>query len=227
MPQTWNQVCEIFNVWGNDFIGQFPSSHGNKFILVAVDYVFKWAEVQSLPSSDARAVVKFLKKLFSRFGTPRTIISDWGTHFCNSQLANTLKCYGVSHRLATPYHPQTSGQVEVSNNELKQILEKSVGHHRKDWVDHLDDALWAYRTSYKTPLGATPYRLVFGKACHLPVELVHRAYWAIKQLNCDHHLANQMRKFQLSELDEWRTMAYKNSLLYKKRAKDYHDQHIH
>ncbi|XP_039118629.1 uncharacterized protein LOC120254620 [Dioscorea cayenensis subsp. rotundata] len=178
------------------------------------------------PTSDARVVVKFLKKLFSRFGAPRTIISDRGTHFCKSQFANTLKRYGVFHRVGTPYHPQTSGQVEVSNRELKRILEKSVSQHRKDWADHLDDALWAYRTACKTPLGATPYRLVYRKACHLPVELEHKTYWAIKQLNFDPQLIGHKRKFQLSELDEWRTMAYENSLLYKKRIKEYHDRHI-
>ncbi|GJU25174.1 reverse transcriptase domain-containing protein [Tanacetum coccineum] len=115
MPQNAIQVCEIFDVWGIDFMGPFPSSRGNKYILVAVDYLSKWVEAKALPTNDARVVVKFLKSLFARFGTPRAIISDRGTHFCNDQFAKVMSKYGVTHRLATAYHPQTSGQVEVSN----------------------------------------------------------------------------------------------------------------
>ncbi|GJW14049.1 reverse transcriptase domain-containing protein [Tanacetum coccineum] len=103
-------ICEIFDVWGIDFMGPFPSSQGNKYILVAVDYLSKWVEAKVLHNNDARVVVKFLKSLFARFGTPRAIISDHGTHFCNDKFAKVMSKYGVTHRLATAYHPQTSGQ---------------------------------------------------------------------------------------------------------------------
>ncbi|GJX95697.1 reverse transcriptase domain-containing protein [Tanacetum coccineum] len=155
--------------------GPFPSSHGNKYILVAVDYLSKWVEAKALPTNDARVVVKFLKSLFARFGTPRAIISDRGTYFCNDQFAKVMSKYGVTHRLATAYHPQTSGQVEVSNRGLKRILERTVGENRASWSDKLDDALWAFRTAFKTPIGCTPYKLVYGKSCHLPIELEHKA----------------------------------------------------
>nr|GEX30256.1 reverse transcriptase domain-containing protein [Tanacetum cinerariifolium] len=168
MPQNSIQVCEIFDVWGIDFMGPFSSSRGNKYILVAVDYLSKWVEANELPTNDARVVCKFLKNLFARFGVPRAIISDRGTHFCNDQFTKVIQKYGVTHRLSTPYHPQTSGQVEVSIRGLKRILERAVGENRASWSDKLNDALWAFRTAYKTPIGCTPYTLVYEKACHLP-----------------------------------------------------------
>ncbi|GJR91394.1 reverse transcriptase domain-containing protein [Tanacetum coccineum] len=166
-------------------MGLFPSSRGNKYILVAVDYLSKWVNEKALPTNDARVVVKFLKSPFTRFGTLRAIISDRGTHFCNDQFAKVMLKYGVTHHLSTAYHPQMSRQVEVSNRGLKCILERTVGENRASWSDKLDDALWAFRTAFKTPIGFTPYKLVYGKACHLPIELEHKAYWALKHCNFD------------------------------------------
>ncbi|GJV28714.1 reverse transcriptase domain-containing protein [Tanacetum coccineum] len=226
MPQNSIQVCEIFDMWGIDFMGPFPSSRGNKYILVAVDYLSKWVEAKALPTNDARVVCKFLKSLFARFGAPRAIISDRGTHFCNDQFAKVMQKYGVTHRLSTAYHPQTSGQVEVSNRGLKRILERTIGENRASWSDKLDDALWAFRTAYKTPIGCTPYKLVYGKACHLPIELEHKAYWALKQANFDPIITGDHRKVQLNELNELRDHAYENSLIYKAKTKRLHDSKI-
>nr|GEZ62381.1 reverse transcriptase domain-containing protein [Tanacetum cinerariifolium] len=156
MPQNSIQVSEIFDVWGIDFMGPFPISKENKYILVAVDYLSKWVEAKALPTNDTR-VVKILKSLFSWFGTPKAIISDRGTHFCNDQFSRVMSKYGVTHRLSTAYHPQTSGQVEVTNRGLKRILERKVGENRALWSDKLEDALWAFRTAFKTPVGYTPY----------------------------------------------------------------------
>ncbi|GJU62814.1 reverse transcriptase domain-containing protein [Tanacetum coccineum] len=186
MPQNPIQVCEIFDVWGIDFMGPFPSSRGNRYILVAVDYVSKWVEAKALPTNDSQVVVK----------------------------------------LSTSYHPQTSGQVEVSNRGLKRILERTVGEHRARWADKLDDALWTFRTAYKTRIGCTPYKLVYGKACHLPIELKHKAYWALKWTNFDLKSAGDHRKVQLNELNELRDQAYESSLIYKEKTKKIHDAKI-
>nr|GEY97317.1 reverse transcriptase domain-containing protein [Tanacetum cinerariifolium] len=160
-----------------------PISPPRKYILVAVDYLSKWVEAKALPTNDARVVVKFLKSFCARFETPIAIISDYGTHFCNDKFAKVMSKYGITHRLSTAYHPQTSGKVEVSNQGLKRILERTVGENRASWSKKLDDTLWSFRTAYKTPIGCTPYKLVYGKSCHLSIELEHKAYWALKQVN--------------------------------------------
>nr|GEZ36262.1 reverse transcriptase domain-containing protein [Tanacetum cinerariifolium] len=226
MTQNSIQVCEIFDVWGIDFIGSFLSSRGNKYILVAVDYLSKWVEAKALLNNDARVVYKFLKSLFARFGTPRAIISDLGTHLCNDQFAKVMLKYGVIHRLATAYHPQTSRQVKVSNRGLKRILERTVGENHASWSDKLNDALWDFRTVFKTPIGCTPYKLVYEKACHLPIELEHKAYWALKHANYDLLTAGDHRKVQLNELNKLRNQAYENSLIYKEKTKRIHDSKI-
>ena len=123
-------------------MGHFPSSFGNMYILLVVDYVSKWVEVTTCPRNDVITVVGFIQRnILSRFGAPKTIISDEGSHFSNKVFAKLMSKYGIKHLMGFTYHPQSNGQDDISNREIKKILEKTVNASRKDWSIKLDDAL--------------------------------------------------------------------------------------
>ena len=202
----------------------FPMSFGYSYILEGVGYVSKWVEAIPCKRNDHKVVLKFLKEnIFSRFGVPKGIINDGGTHFCNKSFESLLAKYGVKHKVSTPYHPQTSGQVKLANRDIKNILMKVVNTSKRDWSIKLHDSLWAYRTTYKTTLRMSPYRLVYGKACHLPVEVEYKAWWSIKKLNMDLSRTGMKRFLDLNEMKELRNDAYNNSNIAKQRLKRWRD----
>ena len=201
MPMRPILEVEIFDLSRIDFMGPFPPFDGKEYTLVAVDYVSKWVETIPTRTNTHREVLTFLmRSIFSRYDCPRTIISDGGSHFNNAHFRALLKKYGVHHCVTTSYHPQANGQVEVSNWEFKNILKKIIRPNGKDWAHKLPGALWAYQAAYKTPIEMSLFWLIFGKACHLSVELEHRAYWEIKKLNLCLDKASKHRLLQLHEL---------------------------
>ena len=133
MPLQGILVVQIFYVWGIDFMGPFPSSFGNIYILLAVDYISKWVEASTCPRNDASTMVRFVQRnILCRFRAPRTIISDEGSHFANKFFEELMSKYGIRHMMGLAYHPQSNGQAEISNREIKEILEKTVNTSRKD-----------------------------------------------------------------------------------------------
>jgi transposase InsO family protein len=227
MPLRYNLQIDLFDVWGIDFMGPCKNSHGFEHILVMVDYVSKWVETMPCHKASTEESIAMIKSMiFPRFGTPRILISDGGTHFTGKNFKMCLSKLGIEHMVSTAYHPQTNGQAEKSNRQLKSILKKTIEKGGKDWSKKLDGTLWAYRTVFKTPIGMTPYQFVYGKACHLPVELEYKAYWAIKEMSLDLDAAVVKRRSQISELEEMRLKAYENASIYKERIKRWYDKRL-
>ena len=221
MPLQGILVVQLFDAWGMDFMGLFQLN------LEIYTYVSKWVEAAAFPKNDANTVVEFLQRnILNIFGTPRSIINDGGSHFANKVFDKLLGRYGIKHIMSLAYHPQTNGQAEISNREIKKILENTVSSSKRDWSLKLDDALWAYMIAFKTPIGMSPYKLVIGKPCPLPLVLEYKAMWVIKKINFDFKVAKEERLLQLNELEELRNEAYDSARIYKDKTIKWHDQRI-
>jgi transposase InsO family protein len=227
MPLKYNLQIDLFGIWGIDFLGPFTNSNGYEHILVMVDYVSTWVEAIPCRRASMKESISMIKNvIFPRYGISRILISDGGTHFTGNSFRKFLSKLGIEHRVATAYHPQTYGQAETSNQQLNSILNKTVEKGGKYWSKKLDEALWAYRTAHKTPIGMTPYQFVYGRSCHLPLELEHKAYLVIKEMNHDVDAARIKRRIQISELEDMRLKAYESSTIYKERMKRWYDKRL-
>jgi transposase InsO family protein len=182
MPPTLNLQIDIFDVWGIDFMGSFPNSEGCKYILVVIDYVSKCLEALPCRAADAmHPKMMFHEVIFPRYGVSRIVIYDGGSHFIDWTFRKARMKVEVDHRIATPYHPQTSGQAETLNKPIKNILQKTVNQIGRSWKSKVGEVMWAYRMAYETPIGMAPYQLVYGNTFHLPIKLEHKAFWDIKK----------------------------------------------
>ena len=179
---------------GDRLHGAFPTFIWKSIHSPSCGLCIQMGGSQSLPRNDANTIVRFIQiNILTRFGAPKTIISDEGSHFVNKLFAKLMSRYGVKHVMELTYHPQSNGQVKISNREIKTILEKTVNASRKDWSTKMNDALWTYKTAYKSPIEMSPYKIIFGKQCHLPLKLEHEAMWAIKKLNFDFQVVKEKR----------------------------------
>ncbi|RDX64437.1 putative mitochondrial protein, partial [Mucuna pruriens] len=172
MPQQPILFCEVFDVWGIYFMGPFPISNGYSYILLVVDYVSRWVEAIDIKTNDAKVVVDFLKSnIFSRFGVLKVLISDQGSHFCNRAMSSLLHKYGVVHRIATTYHPRPMAKLKFSTGKLRRRCKRWTIPIGKTGAVSLKTLFGHIERHYQTLLEMSPYRIVFGKACHLLVEI--------------------------------------------------------
>ena len=219
-----------FEKWGIDFVGPIAPAtrHGQKqYILVATEYVTKWAEAVATRTDNANDVARFLyENIITRFGCPKELVTDRGTHFLNATITALTDKYLIKHRKTSPYHPQANGQTEKTNGLLCKILTKTVSRLGTDWDTKLFSALWAYRTAYKVTTNSTPFQLVYGQEAVLPIELEVQSL----RIAIDERLGDMesltTRYAMMEKLDETRLVALHQTAVIQRRRKSYYDSKL-
>ncbi|RVW78332.1 Transposon Tf2-2 polyprotein [Vitis vinifera] len=207
-----------FSVWGIDIIGKVSpkSSSGHEFILVAIDYFTKWVEAASYARLTSARVASFIRShIICHHGVPHELISDREAYF-RAKVDTLLQEYGIRHHRSSAYRPQTNGAVEAANKNIKRILRKMVETSR-DWSKKLHFALWAYRTSFCTSTGATPYSLVYGMEAVLPIVTEMGSLRVALEQQISETEWAQARFDQLNLLDERRLRAVDHVQAYQRK----------
>jgi hypothetical protein len=208
--------------WGIDYVGPIspPSTRRNEYIIVATEYLTKWAEAKAVKTADAKQTAIFLyENIISRFGCPKILISDRGTHFINDAIVEMTTLFNINHRKTTPYHPQTNGQTERVNQTLVRILRKTVVDSKRDWDTKLTAALWAYRTTYKVTTRATPFSLMYGIEAILPIEFEVQTLRIAMEHRLDDSQSLKDRLARLEALNEGRQLAAQHVETIQRRRK--------
>ena len=229
MPRVNIVPLEAFMKWGLDFMGPFKkvTQRRNKYIIVATDYVTKWAEAKALPDNTAKSTAWFLyDQVIARFGCPLEIVSDRGGHFINEIMEQLAKTFMIKHRKSTPYYPRCNGQAESTNKTLKGILTKIVQDEPYDWDRKLVSALWAYRTAFKITTNQTPFRLAYGQEAVVPLEFMVPSLRIAVEHDLDYNVVLRARLEKLLTLDELRQRAVWCQQIVQNRRKNWHDKHI-
>lgn len=230
MPLVPILALAPFEKWGIDFVGPIapPTKRGRKrYILVATDYATKWAEAAATKNDDAHTVARFLfENIISRYGCPRELISDRGTHFLNETIEHLTNTFLIKHRKTSPYHPRANGQTEKTNGILCKILTKTIAQSATDWDDKLLGALWAYRVAYKVTTKFTPFQLVYGQEAILPIEYEIPSLRIAIENRLDEDNSLKVRLAQLEALDEKRRDAYLYTFAMQKRRKSFYDSKL-
>ncbi|MCO5594194.1 hypothetical protein L7F22_048218 [Adiantum nelumboides] len=228
MPLRPMMGARAFAKWGIDFVGLCPSAYKShaQYIIVATDYLTKWVEAKATTKNDAKTTTQFLyENIFTRYGFPIEIVSDRGIHFINEVIEQLLDEFMVIHRKSAPYHPQANGQAESTNKILVTVLTKIVSELRANWDQKLHSLLWAYRVAYKTPIGTTPFNMVYEIQAILLLEFLIPTLRVAKELEwTGHELSEQIEV--LEKLDETRLRAVASIYAQKRNMKSFFDQHV-